>query len=365
MDSLVQGEEGRGIVGGVKGSVLLERLGEEASRIGFDLFGVSAARRSPRADAVRRWLGEGMHAGMDWMTRDPERRLDPARVVDGARSVISVGLMYYCEDPPDEVWEDPLRGRVARYAWGKDYHDVVKPMLMDLGRWLEGVAGEGMAWRAYVDTGPVLEREVAERAGLGFVGKNTLLIHPLAGSYFVLGEIVTALDFGLEAEEVRPDAGTCGGCRRCLDVCPTHAFPAPYILDSRLCISYLTIEHRGSIPEALREKMGRWVFGCDACQTICPWVRSHRKAATSVRFTRFDPERCAPRLDELMALTPASFAERFRGMPVKRAKRSGLRRNAAVALGNSGHSEARACLEQYINDADPVVREHVLWALDH
>jgi epoxyqueuosine reductase len=309
---------------------------------------------------------------MAWLAKDPERRSDTRQVVEGALSVVTVGVSYYAEEPPDEVWDDPSRGRIARYAWGPDYHDVMTPMVQDLSSFIRREAGDGTNARYYVDTGPVLERSVAADAGLGFIGKNSLLIHPSYGSYVLLGEIITNVELTHD-EPARsegamlplPDGreGTCGSCRRCLDVCPTHAFPAPYILDSRLCISYLTIELKGPIPEALRPLMKNWVFGCDECQTVCPWVKRYAKRRED-SFLRFEPDECAPSLLALMDLDDARFRDRFRRTPVQRTKRRGLLRNAAVALGNWGDAAAKPVLERALRDSEPLVKEHVQWALD-
>jgi epoxyqueuosine reductase len=312
---------------------------------------------------------------MQWLARDPERREDLRRVLPGARSVVVVGLSYFVLDPPEELWHDPARGRIARYAWGLDYHEVMLPRLQQLAGFIQQEAG-GAGTRAYVDTGPVLERDHAARAGLGFIGKNSLLIHPGLGSYLFLGEIL--VDAELDYDEPSPDggatcrvgppgrskvSGTCGNCTRCLDVCPTHALPAPYVLDSNRCISYLTIELKGSIPLELRPLLGNWVFGCDECQSICPWVRRYARP-TRQNFLRYDPELVAPSLIDLMSLDEAGFRARFRGTPISRAKRRGLLRNVAVALGNWGSPAALPVLERALQDPEPLIREHAAWAVE-
>lgn len=337
------------------------RIKERALELGFDVAGVARAGRAPRADAFHAWLAEGRHGEMAWLAREPERRSDVTRVVAGAKSVLSVGLSYHIADPPADLWNDPLRGRIARYAWGRDYHDELLPRLRELAAWIEAETGRPVANRAYVDTGPVLEREWAAKAGLGFIGKNTLVIHPEWGSYLFLGELLLDLDLEPDAP-VDERTGTCGSCRRCQDVCPTHAFPAPYILDSRLCISYLTIEHRGAIPDELRPKMKNWIYGCDECQSVCPWVKQYAKPGRT-RFLRYDPEFAAPRLTELLALDDAGFRDRFRHTPVPRTKRRGLLRNVCVALGNSGSTEAIPALERALTDPEALIREHAAWAL--
>ncbi|HMP90247.1 MAG TPA: tRNA epoxyqueuosine(34) reductase QueG [Kiritimatiellia bacterium] len=335
-----------------------------AESIGFDLAAIVPAQRAPRAEAFYRWLDCGFHGDMAWLTRDPERRADPTLALPGAKSMIVVALSYYIEEPDPSWWNDPLRGRIARYAWAPDYHDRMTPMLAELGRAVQERLGQPLGMRWYVDTGPVLEREHAERAGLGFVGKNTLLISPRYGSYLLLGEIL--LDVNLPAAGVKhsdEQAGTCGSCRRCQDICPTHAFPAPWILDSNKCISYLTIELKGSIPEHLRPLMGNWIYGCDECQSICPWVRQFSHVPGKIPYAKLAPEIAAPSLIELMALDAKGFNARFKGYPMKRTKRRGILRNVAVALGNSRRPEAVSALEQAMNDPDPIIVEHTRWAL--
>jgi epoxyqueuosine reductase len=341
---------------------LSQRLKEKALELGFDLIGLAPAERAPHAEAYRRWLEQGYQAGMDWLAHEPQRRADPRLLLPGARSVVVVGLSYFVLNPPAELWNDPGRGRLARYAWGLDYHDLMLPRLRQLGDFIEQETGHTANRRAYVDTGPVLERAFAAQAGLGFIGKNTLLINPTIGSYLFLGEVL--LDVELEYDEPAPDSGascrlgplgeskrvgTCGQCTRCLDICPTHAFPAAYILNSQRCISYLTIEHKGAIPAELRPLLGNWIFGCDECQEICPWVR---------RYSRPTSAECLRYLDD------AAFRARFKGTPVLRAKRRGLLRNVAVALGNWGSPAALPALAQALHDPEPLIREHVAWAIE-
>lgn len=352
---------------------LTHRIKEKAIDLGFDLIGVAPAERAPHAEAYQRWLENGYQAGMQWLARNPQRRQEPRRVVDGARSVVVVGLSYFVLNPPTELWNDPSRGRIARYAWGLDYHDIMLPRLRTLGDFIEKETGRPLRQRAYVDTGPVLERDFAAQAGLGFIGKNTLLISPRLGSYLFLGEILVDLELEVDAPAsdggatCRVDVpgtkrlGTCGNCTRCLEICPTHAFPAPYVLDSNLCISYLTIELREAIPPALRPLMKNWIFGCDECQEICPWVRRYPQP-TREEFLRYDPEWVAPKLVELMGLDDEAFRARFKGTPLKRTKRRGLLRNVAVALGNWGSPEALPVLKQALQDSEPLIREHAAWA---
>ncbi len=355
---------------------LTDRIIRRATESGFDFAGVARAAALPHAASYRRWLDRGYSAGMSWLGRGADRRADPREVLPGAKSVVIVGLSYFVQDPPPAIWNDPLRGRIARYAWGPDYHDELLPRVKDLAEFVAAATAGPAHFRTYVDTGPVLEREWAEKAGLGFIGKNTLFIHPRLGSYVFLGEILTdgrwlMADGRWEGGEAASSVGhqpsaighlSCARCRRCLASCPTRAFPEPYVLDSRRCISYLTIEHKGAIPEGLRRSMGNWIFGCDECQQVCPWVRKYSRPGRA-RFLRWRPEHGAPSLVELMGLDDRGFRDRFAGTPVLRAKRRGLLRNVAVALGNSGSADALPALEQAMRDPDPLIRGHAQWAI--
>jgi epoxyqueuosine reductase len=297
---------------------------------------------------------------MSWMAGKAEVRREPARVLPGARSVLCVALQYGpASDRPGGVGGEPdgdLWPRVARYARGRDYHEL-------MGRRLAGLAQRsreafpGCAARPYVDTGPVLERELAARAGLGAVGKHTNLLHPDAGSYFLLGELFTTL--GLAPDP--PLADLCGSCTRCLTACPTGALPEPYRLDSNRCISYWTIEHRGPLPAAARRLVADWVFGCDLCQEACPWNTVPAPATDPA--LRLPPERAELDLASLLLLDRAGYVRRFRGSPMKRAKLQGLKRNAAVAMGNRGDPRHVPALGQALADPDPLVRRHAAWAL--
>jgi epoxyqueuosine reductase len=335
--------------------VLAARARALALETGFDLAGLARADSGPDLSFFSEWVGRG-HAGeMAYLTGQLEKRSDLRVAFPWARSVLCVGLQYdtanaYSTDAP------PGRGWISRYAWGDDYHDVMKAMLERLRERLQAEAGPFEA-RCYVDTGPIAEKAWAAAAGLGALGKNTCLLHPEHGSWFFLGELVTDLDLPADA----PRADMCGSCTACLDACPTRAFPAPYVLDATRCISYLTIEVKGAIPEQRRAELGRHVFGCDICQDVCPWNRKRRHRGRA----EFEPraEAFAPDLARLAALDEAGFRARFRLSPVKRAKRRGLVRNVAVALGNSGDAGTRPVLERLASDADPVVREHARWAL--
>jgi len=295
-----------------------------ALEAGFDLAGVAALEPSEHGDAFRRWLDRGDHASMAYMARRVELRLEPAALLEGAKSSLCVGLRY--APHADEVSLDgDLWPRVARYARGRDYHDVMGERLAALGRRIEG-AFPAVRSRWYVDTGPILERELAARAGLGAVGKNTMLLHPEHGSYFLLGELLLTLDLAPDL----PLADLCGSCTRCLEACPTGALPEAYRLDSNRCLSYWTIEHRGEFPPPARAMVAEagWVFGCDICQEVCPWNASPEPVA--------HPELAVPtarrglRLADLLCMDPEAYVEAFRGSPLKRAKRDGLRRNAGA-----------------------------------
>lgn len=322
---------------------------------GFDRVGIAVLGVAPHGEAFEQWLARGDHAGMVYLERRLETRLDPRQILPGARSAVCVALQYSPlrgeASPTGDLWP-----HVARYARGRDYHDV-------MGRALERLASRirlgfpGSQTRAYVDTGPVLERELAAQAGLGAVGKNTNLLDPTGGSWFLLGELFTTLE--LEGDSVVSDL--CGSCSECLRACPTDALPEPYRLDSRRCISYWTIEHRGVIPEALRESIGSWVFGCDICQEVCP-INAAAAAGDHPQL-RLGGERSGLQLADLLGLDPPAYASLFRDSPLKRAKLEGLQRNAAVAMGNSRAPRHVPELIVALNEATSVVRRHVAWAL--
>lgn len=332
-------------------AALTEVIKERALALGFDRVAVGPADPPDHAAEFDAWLDAGYAGTMDYLERGRTERLDPRRLLPGARSVVAVALNYYQGEPPDgDAWAP-----VARYAWGRDYHDIMPPRLQRLCEFIREAAGPSVRSRAAVDTSAVLERDLAARAGLGWVGKNTNLLHPELGSWFFIGIVLTTAD--LDGDEPLPDR--CGTCRACLDVCPTEAFVAPYVLDARRCVSYLTIEHRGAIPEALREPMGKWVFGCDLCQTVCPW---NRKAPVTSEAALM-PEAEPLSLPSLLGMTQEEFRARFRGTPLTRPKRRGLLRNAAVALGNRKDPAAVPALTRALSDPESLVREHAAWAL--
>lgn len=331
-------------------------LKSAAKELGFNLVGVTRATPSPQLNAYLRWIDAGLHGTMGYMARPDRqaRRRDLNVILPGARSLVVVGLDYRSHIP-DALLTDPARGRIAAYAWGLDYHNVMTPRLETLAHMLHSNA------KVYVDTGAVLERSHAHEAGLGFTGKNTMLIHPRRGSYFFLGEIVTDAEFDAY-DAPQGKATMCGSCTRCLRACPTHAFPAPHVLDARRCISYLTIEHKGWIDRELRAQMGNWVYGCDVCQDVCPFQRFAPETGEAA-FKPSDVERAAPPLLDLLALDDAGFQARFGGSAIARIKRERLVRNACVAAGNAQDEKHVPLLETLLDDTSPLVRGHAAWAL--
>ena len=347
-------------------SQLTDALREQAVALGFNRIGVIPAGPARRLDAYLRRIADGMHGEMGYLARPDrvERRREPGIILPGVRSFVVVGLDYYTADVPPELAADPSRGRISNYAWGVDYHDVMTPRLEALAGWLRAQPGAGeVASRAYVDTGAILERDHGETAGLGFTGKNTMLIDPRRGSWFFLGLLLTTQPLRYDPPpEARPEMPSCGRCTRCLVACPTAAFPAPYVLDARRCISYLTIELKGWIPRELRPLMGNWVYGCDVCQEVCPFNRFAQPTGEPA-FYAPDPNTATPPLLDLLALDEEAFVGRFANSPIKRIKRGRLVRNACVAAGNWGSREALPALVTLLGDRDPLVRGHAAWAL--
>lgn len=348
---------------------------DEARALGFHRVGIAPALPSQRWPAFDAWLSAGMHGDMLYMAAPEHRvgRADVRLLLESARSVVAVGLAHEAEVVPAERLTRresggpaaaALRGQVARYARGRDYHTVLKERLRQLAERVSQLCGRPVAARPCVDTAPVLERELAERAGLGFVGKNTLLIAPGLGSYVLLGELL--LDVELDAHEPAAGAGArCGTCRACLDACPTGAFVGAYVLDARRCISYLTIEHRGPIPHELRAALGARIFGCDVCQEVCPFnAAAPARANPDPSLSPAGPERGAPDLVRILGLGAAQMRRLVRGTPLRRAGRDGLLRNVCVALGNLGDRAAVAPLSRALRgDRSPLVRGHAAWAL--
>lgn len=345
---------------------LRERIRALGEAFGFDAVGFARAEPTDRTRFLRTWLDRGYGGAMHYLARRAEERMDPRRVLEGARSLIVVALAT--PNGPSGPLDTPANGRIARYAGGDDYHDVLLDRLRALEDSLPALAGGAVRSKSYVDTGPIAEKAAAEAAGLGWIAKNTCLIHPELGSHLMLGVIVCDLE--LQADE--PVADHCGSCRACLDACPTNAFPDPYVLDATRCLAYTTIELRGPIPEPLRAAQGDRVFGCDECQTVCPWNRSRPRQPLADPLglrARLAPRRAwqAPLLVWILTLDAAGFAEASRGTALRRPRREGLLRNALVAAGNAGRAadaSLREAVARFAEDADPVLREHARWALE-
>jgi epoxyqueuosine reductase len=337
---------------------LRERLEAKARELGFAAIGFARADAAPASgERLRQWLAEGAHGTMIWMEETAQRRASPAGLWPEVRSIVSLGMSYAPASDPLALADRGEIGRISVYAQGADYHDVVKKALKALARWL--VAEAGCDLKVFVDTAPVMEKPLAEAAGLGWQGKHTNLVSRSDGSWLFLGAIYTSLDLD---EAPAPHAAHCGSCRACLDACPTGAFPAPWRIDARRCISYLTIEHKGPIPEALREAIGNRIYGCDDCLAVCPWNR-FADAARANRAFLPRAEMAAPRLADLLVLDDAAFRAIFAGSPIKRIGRNRMVRNAAIAAGNSGLPELAPALERLVGDEDPVVAEAAAWAL--
>jgi epoxyqueuosine reductase len=336
---------------------LTRRIKARARELGFDLVGVAPVHDSPELAFFDRWLDAGYAGEMHYLQRNQERRRDIQKVLPGAQSVVVCGLNYDTDCAYSTDVNDRERGWIARYAWSGDYHDLMQEKLWQLRAYVVELAPQ-TAGKLYVDTGPLVERVYAKYAGLGWFGKNTCLLDKRLGSWLFLGELILTMPL----EYDRPTADHCGTCTRCIDACPTDAILEPYVLDSRRCISYLTIELKGAIPEELRPQMGHHVFGCDICQDVCPWNRKrHFTAAPGLQPRAWQVH---PRLEELARLTPQAFKQRFRGTALERTKRRGLLRNVCVAMGNSGNREFMPLLETLLEDDEKLVRQHAAWALD-
>ncbi len=327
-----------------------------ALSLGFDLVGISPVESHyGEADLFERWLGRGYAGEMSYLERGLLKRKEVEKVLPGARSVVSCAVNYNTENPRST--ETSGGGWISRYAWGDDYHDVMGKMLGELSEYITGLCPGESGIKAYVDTGPVLEKVHASHSGIGWVGKNTCLINQRAGSWLFLGEVITdiELDYDTAVED------RCGTCTRCIDACPTDAIVEPYVLDARKCISYLTIELKGKIPLELREGMENNVFGCDICQDICPW--NHDALFTLKESFAPREKLLSPDFKWLMELDGDGFREVFRKSPVKRAKRRGFMRNVLVAVGNSGNKEYIEYIRGLLGDDEPIIRAHAVWAL--
>lgn len=339
-----------------------DALKQEAQKLGFNLVGITQAKPSPTLSAYRQWVDKGMHGKMGYLAREDRliRRENLNNIVDGARSIIMVGLDYRSVLVPDSTLNDPTRGRIASYAWNLDYHDVMEDRLEKLSAWIQAQIGDSVDSKVYVDTGAILERSHAQQAGMGFIGKNTMLIHPQRGSYFFLGEIISTIEF--DHYDTAHKATMCGNCTRCLNACPTDAFTKLHVLDARRCISYHTIENKGWIDRDLRESFGNWVYGCDICQDVCPFQR-FSQASDEVAFYPINQQTIAPYLSDLLSVTDETFKAIYGDSPIYRIRRKRLVRNACIAVGNSHDAQFIPYIIQLLYDQEPIIRGHASWAL--
>lgn len=329
---------------------------QKADELGLALLGCVEVKKIEE-DRLPQWIANGHHASMEWMKRTTERRLDPCRVLPGAKSMVLVTLNYYQGDPPQEIATDPSRGLIARYAWFPEYHDVLKEKLETLASYIADHASRAFKYLSYVDTGPVLERYWAREAGLGFIGKNSNLIFWKYGSYVFLGELLCTEALPPVTQQ---SIGGCGTCTRCMKACPTNAIVSPGVVDARMCISYLTIEHKGVIPKQFRTAIGNRIFGCDICQEVCPW---NSKAKKIKDLPKPDWDLWAPRLVEAVGYSEEEFKARYANSPVLRSKHAGFIRNVIIALGNWGTKEADEALARARDIHDnPIIQHHIAWA---
>jgi epoxyqueuosine reductase len=328
----------------------------KALELGFDAVGFAKAALVPEArENLQAFIAQGLHGEMDWMPAKADRRGDPQVLWPDAKTVVVLGLNYRPDEDPLEIEPAPNRANISVYARHRDYHDVLKKKLKALGRWIADTHNTEV--KVFVDTAPVMEKPLAQAGGIGWQGKHTNLVSRNLGSWLFLGEVFLALDLPEDAAE----SDHCGECRRCLDACPTDAFPAPYRIDARRCISYLTIEHRGPIPRDLRPRIGNRIYGCDVCLSVCPWNKFAQAAAVPELKARADLT--APALAELAALDDAAFRRHFAGSPVKRIGRDRFLRNVLIAIGNSGDSTLIATARTSLTDPSPLVRGAAVWAL--
>jgi epoxyqueuosine reductase len=334
------------------------RIAREAAALGFAACGVASAGEDPlRSARLEEWLGDGQHGSMEWMAARADHRRSPQGLWPDARSVIALGMSYAPAHDPLALEGSDIHARISVYAQGKDYHDVVKKRLKALARWLVAEEPDAQV-KVFVDTAPVMEKPLGEAAGIGWQGKHTNLVSPTHGSWLFLGAIYTTL----ELAPAEPHRDQCGSCRACMDACPTNAFPAPYRLDARRCISYLTIEHKGPVPEEFRAALGNRIYGCDDCLAVCPWNKFASEAQAIAEFLP-RAELVAPRLGELLALDDAGFRALFSGSPIKRIGRDRFVRNCLYAAGNSGNAALLPQVDALTADPDPVVAEAAQWAL--
>lgn len=346
----------------MKNRLSVDDIRAEAQRAGFDLSGVTTPARPAHFDTYTAWLDAGRHADMAYLATQRARavRADPRQVLDGSRSILVLGMRYPDPRAIPDAQPGEACGRVASYAWGDDYHDVIPERLAPLADLLGAQLAEGLHNKTYTDTGPVLERDLAQRAGLGWAGKNTCLISPSSGSYYLLAEMFTSADIP-PSPPLQTDL--CGSCTRCIQACPTSCILPDRTIDAGRCISYLTIENKGAIPADLRPQVGEWVFGCDICQMVCPWNIRFSDIAGGEAFAPCD-DVPRPVLRKELHLTPQEFNRKFKRSPLRRAKRRGYLRNAAVVLGNLKDPAAVPDLGfSLLSEPEPLVRAHAAWAL--
>ena len=337
---------------------LTQQIHTHAKELGFELVGITPAAQSETIARYRQWVESGYAGKMSYLKEHLPLKVDVRQLMAEAKSVISLAMNYYTLDPPKVFADDPARGQISRYAWGDDYHDVIRQRLSELIDFIRQTAETELKTRVCVDTAPIIEREYAQKAGIGWIGKNTNLIHWRSGSWYFLAEVLINVDLESDTPSLR---GSCGTCTRCIEACPTDAIIEPNLLDSRLCISYLTIELKESIPKALRPKIGNLIFGCDICQEVCPW----NSKAVPTDEPAFQPRdgNLTPKLLSLIGMTQREFSRRFKGSPIKRTKRRGFLRNVLVAIGNWGEPRAVPALKDALVDDEPLVRSHAAWAL--
>ena len=337
---------------------LTQQIQAHANELGFELVGVTPAAHSETIARYREWIENGYAGKMHYLEKHLALKTDVRQLLAEAKSVISLAMNYYTLDPPKALAQDPGRGQISRYAWGDDYHELIRERLLELVTFIKQTAESELKTRVCVDTAPIIEREYAQKAGIGWIGKNTNLIHWRSGSWYFLAEVLVNIVLESDTPELR---GSCGTCTRCIEACPTDAIIEPNLLDSRRCISYLTIELKESIPKTLRPEIGNWIFGCDICQEVCPW----NSKAVSTTETGFQPRdgNLTPKLLSLVGMTQEEFSRRFKGSPIKRAKRKGFLRNVLVAIGNWGTQRAVPALKDALADDEPLVRSHAAWAL--
>ena len=339
-------------------STLTQQIQAHANELGFELVGVTPAAHSETIARYREWIESGYAGKMHYLEKHLSLKTDVRELLAEAKSVISLAMNYYTLDPPKALAHDPGRGQISRYAWGDDYHELIRERLLELVTFIKQTAESELRTRVCVDTAPIIEREYAQKAGIGWIGKNTNLIHWRSGSWYFLAEVLVNIVLESDTPELR---GSCGTCTRCIEACPTDAIIEPNLLDSRRCISYLTIELKESIPKTLRPEIGNWIFGCDICQEVCPW-NSKAVPTTEPGFQPRDGN-LTPKLLSLVGITQEEFSRRFKGSPIKRAKRRGFLRNVLVAIGNWGTQRAVPALKDALADDEPLVRSHAAWAL--